>query len=121
MALCDAAVNKGMADWKMTFNTRRFRKGLNVSFRNDIDKYIEMVPGDTIFIVDKFGKHIGNGRVLSTHVLDVSVWKHQADYLMKFDPDWTSRDLDGLKRMMNEVYGEKNWGPKLIAVLFWKD
>ncbi len=121
MGLCPAAEKKGMTDWKMTFNTRNFHKGLNVSFRNGNDKYVDMIPGDTILMCDKFGGVIGNSRVLGTEVLNIKQWQHQVEYLMRFEPDPRSRDLVGWMQTMDTAYGKGQWGPVVTAVLFWVD
>lgn len=122
MALCDKAEQKGMKDWKVTFNTKFFRKGLNTTVRDGKDKYTEMNPGDTILMVDKFGTVIGNGRVLSTEVLNVNEWTHQLEYLLKFEHDPAARDIPGFCKTMDECYGgKKEWGPVVTVILFWID
>jgi hypothetical protein len=121
MPLCKAAEAKGMQDHKMIFNSSHFRKGINVTFRNG-SKWKEVLnPGDTILMLDPAGTVINNARVFMTELLDIKHWQYQVEYLTAFEHDPDCRTFDGLVAQLDEVYGEKNWGPKVTAVAFVVD
>ena len=119
MAVSEEAKLKKISDWKLAFNSRRFHKGLNITFRDGNDKYTEMNPGDTMLMVDRFGSVIGNGRILAKEVFNINKWPYQVEFLLRFEPNFEIRTLEDLKKNFNDVYGEKNWGPVVTAVLFW--
>ena len=120
MAISKEAEAKKMKDWKLTFSTRHIIKGLNVTFRDGNDKYLEMMPGDTILMVDRVGGVIGNARVLAPIVLRKIMWKNQIEYLLQWDPDPKCRTYEAWVDRMDDVYG-KGWGPIVTAILYWVD
>ncbi|NLE03306.1 MAG: hypothetical protein GX638_00690, partial [Crenarchaeota archaeon] len=64
-------VEKKISDWKLTFNNRRYHKGLNITFRDGTHYALSMKPGDNILMVDKFGSVLGKARVVSAEALNI--------------------------------------------------
>ena len=115
----EEALQKKIQDWKVTLNTRNFHKGVNVTIRNGNDKYVDMVPGDTVLLIDKFGKPIHTAKVLATEVLNMEQWRYQIEFLLQFESEPNSRDLVGWMKTMDVGYGKNNWGPIVTAVILW--
>lgn len=118
-SITKAELEKRNRDWKMAVDAPNIHKGLNVTFRNFDDKYEGMLPGDTLLLLDRGGSVVGNARIVDATVFNHNKWAEQIEYLLTFEQDPNVRTYEEWIEKMNSVYEKKNWGPRVVAVLFW--